>query len=66
MSALNSIIKDKEGEFYRFKPNQTFYELTGINRKRWGMLVRGEKEPTLKEANVLAEFFNVTLTEMLD
>lgn len=66
MTKLSSIIKDVEGEFYKFIPNKAFYELTGINRKRWGMLVRGEKDPTLKEAKLLSDFFNISIVQLLD
>lgn len=48
----------------KFKPDKRFYEKVGINSKRFGQLVRGEKIPLLDEASRLSEFFSVPLTAL--
>lgn len=45
----------------RLKPDKRFYSKVGINQKRFGQLVRGEKTPLLDEAARLSDFFNVPL-----
>lgn len=41
-----------------------FYEVVGINQKRFGMLLRGELPMYVFEAEALAEFFGVEATEL--
>lgn len=48
----------------KFKPDKRFYEKVGINSKRFGQLLRGEKPPLLDEAAQLAEFFDVSLDQL--
>lgn len=48
-----------------FKPNNQFYTTVGINAKRWGLLVRGDLEISLKEAKSVCQFFGVPTTELL-
>lgn len=43
------------------KPNRAFYEKVGINQKRFGQLLRGEKPIYGFEAVNLSEFFGVPL-----
>jgi len=49
----------------RFKPDHRFYQKVGINQKRFGQLVRGEKPIMGFEARNLAQFFNVALESLL-
>lgn len=49
----------------RFKPDEKFYSLVGINRKRFGQLLRGDTEMLTKEAKKLAEVLNVPVTDLL-
>ena len=41
----------------KFKPNERFYKKVGINQKRFGQLIRGEKPIFGFEAQNLASFF---------
>ncbi|WP_138993478.1 hypothetical protein [Larkinella sp. C7] len=49
----------------RFKPDNRFYQKVGINQKRFGQLVRGEKPILGFEARNLSNFFGVTLESLL-
>lgn len=66
MNKISSIISSRETNFFKFTPDKVFYERTGIGRKRWGMIVRGEKSPTIEEAKKLAEIFELPITELID
>ncbi|AXE17893.1 hypothetical protein DR864_09195 [Runella rosea] len=50
----------------KWKPSTQFYQRTGINQKRFGMILRGELDMTLKEAQLLAKFFKVSTDEFND
>lgn len=59
---LTHVIYDYEMRIYtRFIPKKIFYQRTGINPKRYGQLVRGEKEMYAWEAVALADFFGVSV-----
>ncbi len=45
-----------------FKPNKSFYEKTGINKKRWGQLYRGDKSPIQEELQSIANYFSIPIT----
>ncbi len=47
-----------------YKPNPIFYEKTGINHKRFGQLLRGEKELLTSELKSLSDFFQIPITEL--
>ncbi|GAA4447679.1 hypothetical protein GCM10023091_42990 [Ravibacter arvi] len=46
------------------KPDRAFYNKVGINQKRFGQLLRGEKPIYGFEAVNLSEFFGVPLEEL--
>ena len=48
-----------------FKPDQRFYDRVGINRKRFGQLLRGEKPLLSHEIRSLADFFGIPATDLL-
>lgn len=45
-----------------FKPNKEFYQKTGINKKRWGQLYRGEKSPIQEELQSISNYFSIPIT----
>jgi hypothetical protein len=48
-----------------FKPTvKLFYQKVNINQKRFGQLLRGEKEPVTSELKALSSFFNVPITNL--
>ena len=42
-----------------FKPSKEFYESTGIKRKRFGQIYRGEKSPLIEEVLRVCEYMNI-------
>lgn len=49
-----------------FKPTpERFYKRVGVNQKRFGQLLRGEKEPVTSELRTLSQFFQVPITELI-
>ena len=66
MNKIQKLVQKRESEVYRFKPNQDFYEKIKINRKRWGQLYRGEKDPTLPEVERIADYFNAPISELIN
>ncbi|WP_221390810.1 helix-turn-helix transcriptional regulator [Dyadobacter sp. NIV53] len=48
----------------RIKPDRLFYNKIGINQKRFGQLLRGEKEPLISEAKSLAKFLGTSIDEL--
>lgn len=65
MKKIKKIIKSKEKKCFLFHPNRNFYTSVGINQKRWGLIYRGQIEPTVSEAKSIAEFFEVDVTELI-
>jgi hypothetical protein len=55
-----------ENKMLIFKPNRKFYESVGINSKRWGMLYRGDLEPTQSEIQALSEYFDIPVTSFFN
>lgn len=49
----------------RFKPDSRFYQKVGINQKRFGQLLRGEKPILGFEARNLSQFFEVPLESLI-
>ena len=49
----------------RFKPDRRFYNSVGINQKRFGQLLRGEKPIMGFEARNLSQFFGVSLESLI-
>ena len=58
--------KSKENEAFKLMFNPSFYKNIGINRKRWGFLHRGEKEPTISELQRIAEYFDILIFELIN
>jgi hypothetical protein len=56
LSVKKTIEKDEK---FPFRPNQQFYEATGINRKRWGLIYAGKLEPTVTEVDKLSKYFGI-------
>jgi hypothetical protein len=49
-----------------FKPTtDLFYKKVNINQKRFGQLLRGEKEPVTSELKALSNFFNVPIANLI-
>lgn len=48
----------------KFKPDTRFYTKVGINPKRFGQLIRGDKPVMGFEAKNLSNFFNVPLEKL--
>lgn len=42
-----------------FKPSKEFYESTGIKRKRFGQIYRGEKSPLIDEVLSVCDYMNI-------
>jgi hypothetical protein len=53
---------DKPG--FRFKPDHSFYLQTAINKKRFGQLMRGEKEPSITELKTLCKHFGYNIKNL--
>jgi DNA-binding Xre family transcriptional regulator len=66
MTTISELISKRESVAFRFRPKGDFYVKVGINRKRWGLIYRGEIEPVVSELQRIAEFFNVDVTDLLD
>lgn len=64
MNKIKRIVKSKEQHGYIFIPNHEFYQATGINRKRWGMIYRDEVSPTIDELKAIAAYFEIDLTKL--
>jgi len=48
-----------------FRPNREFYKTTGIGRKRFGALYRGEKSPLLSELEAIAQALGKRVTDFI-
>lgn len=59
LSVKNTIEKDQN---FPFRPNPQFYQATGINRKRWGLIYSGKLEPTASEVGRLSKYFGIPVT----
>ncbi len=65
MEKIKSIIKGKEQKCFRFHPDKSFYDAVCINQKRWGQIYRGDTSPTIEELRSIANYFEISLTELL-
>lgn len=63
VAAAYSAYQDKIGG--QFKPDKRFYSKVGINPKRFGQILRGEKPLFGYEARALSDFFGVPVTDLL-
>ncbi len=48
-----------------FKPSKEVYKATGLNPKRFGMILSGKISPTLAEMKSICDFFGIPLTEII-
>lgn len=48
-----------------FRPTRDFYKATGIGRKRFGALYRGEKSPTLSEIEAIAKQLDKSVSDFI-
>lgn len=55
----------KEKAPFGFIPNEKFYNEIKVKRKKWAMLVRGEKEPTITELKDICTFFNADIKKFI-
>jgi hypothetical protein len=49
----------------KFTPDEKFYDRIGINRIRFWQLVKGKKRMFTDEAQALANYFGITVTDLL-
>lgn len=54
---ITQILRDKAP--FGFIPTEPFYEAINVKRKKWAMLLRGEKEPTITEFKAICDYFKV-------
>ena len=66
MNKIQEFIKSKETEVFKFTPTKEFYQRIGTNKKRWAMILRREKDPTLIELSRLIEYFDVPASQLVD
>lgn len=66
MNKIQNVIKGKETEVFKFVPNRPFYAKIGINRKRFGLIMRNELQPTYSELQSLAKYFEVELNTLVE
>jgi transcriptional regulator with XRE-family HTH domain len=64
MNRIKEFLKSKEINGLRFIPGKKFYKIVGIGQIRFGQILRNEKEPTIKELQAIAKYFNVDITEL--
>lgn len=62
---LLEIIKTKETDAFPFRPNNKFYNDLGISKKRFGLILRNEKTPTLEELQKICLYFNLKITDLI-
>lgn len=62
-NAVAKILKDKTP--FGFTPHKVFYGEINIKRKKWAMLVRGEKEPTVTELQDICKYFGADIKEYI-
>lgn len=65
MTKIDKLIREREHDYFVFKPNREFYKQIGLNQKRWAQLRRGEIDPTLRELTSVAEFFKVEVKDLI-
>ena len=56
------IIDGSANPAINFKPSKDFYEATGIRRKRFGQIYRGEKSPMMAEMEDVCKYLNIPLS----
>jgi hypothetical protein len=65
MNKISQVIQKQEKPNFPFKPEKEFYESVGIKRKRFWAIFRNETQPKLDEMNAIANYFKVTVNELI-
>lgn len=65
MTPLEKIIKSKEVDSLKFKPERDFYQKVNIRQRRFWQLVRGDKPATITELKAIAAYFNVHFLDLI-
>lgn len=63
---LASVIDGTTRTNVKFVPPKDFYDDVGIGRKRFGQIYRGDKSPSLDEARAIAQYFKVSIHDLID
>jgi len=66
MTKILEKLKNLEKPCFHFKPTKELYDFTGINRKRFGLIISGRIEPTFKEIKSIADFFKMEVSEFIN
>jgi hypothetical protein len=66
MTKLLEKIKNLEKPCFPFVPSKEVYQFTGINRKRFGLIIAGKIDPTFKEIRLIADFFKLDYNEFIE
>lgn len=56
---LQQILIFKFGKLENFRTSKDLYLQTGINKHRFAKILKGEKEATSKEIEMVCKYFNV-------
>jgi len=59
---IQQFLTDLVGDHSQFVPTRHFYKRTGIKQKRWGLIYRNEKSPTIEELTNIAGYFGKKIT----
>ena len=62
---MQKLLEIKFGDIELFHPNQSFFDKTGINQKRWGELAFGYCQPSQEEMLRVARALNFDVDESL-
>lgn len=65
MNRISEIISTKTNDAFKFFPNKNFYKTIQISQKRFGLLMRNEKEATYSELIRVANYFNVKIEDLI-
>ena len=65
MNKIVEILKTKQIDGFVFRPTREFYEKIGVGQKRWGQLLRNEKPATIDELQRIAEYFQISITDLI-
>lgn len=65
MEIINKIIKEQDEKGFPLKTSRAFYRKINIPQRRWGQLMRNEKEPTVGEIRRISKFFGVSFNELI-
>lgn len=59
---IQQFLNDLVGDHSQFVPSKHFYRHTGIKQRRWGLIYRNEKSPTIEELTNIAGYFEKSIT----